>query len=289
VKNICIKKPITSKENITSNFSQQSYCAAVAKMQQYILSGDIFEVNLSQCFKCDIADLDVYRLYQRLRYFNPAPFAAYTNLANIHLLSSSPERFLRLSGSKVEARPIKGTINRSSDINTDYQNIQQLLNSEKDKAENTMIVDLMRNDLSKVALPHSVIVEKLCGLESYANVHHLVSVITATLAPQVSAIELLKNTFPGGSITGAPKIRAMQIIAEIEPHTRGPYCGSMGYIGFNGEMDLSILIRTIIYQNGKVTFHGGGAVTLNSEPLHEYQESMAKVATLFQALVACCN
>lgn len=281
------KKIITPKTTVFSNFSPDEYKDAVNRVIDYILAGDIFEANISQCFKTTLPnDCTPYALYLKLRQINPAPFAAFMNLGNTFVISASPERFLKLHEGVVEARPIKGTRRRHPDPEQDQQLANELLKSEKDIAENVMIVDLLRNDLSKVCQDSSVHVMQLCGLESYATVHHLVSVITGALRFDQHPIDLFMAAFPGGSITGAPKIRAMTIIAEIEPTKRGIYCGSMGYIGFNGEMDLSIAIRTITINNKTVTFQTGGAVVVDSDPLEEYQETLTKSIALRQALGA---
>ncbi len=273
-------------EKITSNFTQSAYEKAVQKVQNYILAGDIFEANISQCFSAEFEEGIVhFDLYQRLRQNNPAPFASFLQYGDYVIASASPERFLQLREGEVEACPIKGTAPRCLDLLADKQAADRLLLSEKDRAENIMIVDLMRNDLSRVCLPHTVKVPILCGLQSFATVHHLVSQVTGRLIPNKNAIDLLKATFPGGSITGAPKIRAMEIIAEIEPTTRGPYCGSMGYIGFNGEMDLSILIRSFVCVKNLVTYQVGGAVTFDSDPEQEYVETLDKAKALHQTLV----
>lgn len=285
VSSSCIQAPLIPNDKIKSNFTQQAYMNAVSKIVRYIEEGDIFEANLTQRFKCclpdDITPID---LYKRVRHFNPAPFASYVKFENTTIVSSSPERFLQLQQGHIETRPIKGTVRRSEDINEDRSLAEQLVHSEKDRAENTMIVDLMRNDLSRICLPHTVKVPQYCGLESYQTVHHLVSVVEGQLDNQYGVIDVLRATFPGGSITGAPKVRAMEIIDELEPTRRGPYCGSVGYIGFDGCMDLSILIRTFIIKNQTVTFQGGGAVVLDSDPTAEYEEALVKVAALRRAL-----
>lgn len=278
-------EPIVSLENIVSNFSEKTYIQAVKKIIGYILAGDIFEANLSQRFECKLSnDVMPLDLYQRIRKLNPAPFSAYLKFKDISIVSSSPERFLKLYDRKVEARPIKGTIKRSMDLNEDIQLAQTLLSSAKDKAENTMIVDLMRNDLSKVCKPHTVKVPQLCGLESFETVHHLVSVVNGELEAEYGPVDLLKSSIPGGSITGAPKIRAMEIIDELEPTRRGPYCGNVGYIGFDGCMDTSILIRSYVVDHQSVTFQAGGAVVLDSDPKTEYEETLLKIKVLKQAL-----
>lgn len=270
---------------ISSNFTAENYCLAVSKVINYILDGDIFETNISQRYTATMPHgLSTFDLYARLRKINPAPFAAFLNFENTILASASPERFIKLENGLIETRPIKGTRKRSSNLREDADLAQALLNSPKDHAENTMIVDLMRNDLSRVCEDFSVQVPKLCGLESYATVHHLVSIVHGKLKNNYDAIDLLRASFPGGSITGAPKIRAMEIIAEVEPTQRGPYCGSIGYIGFNGNMDTSITIRTYCIQDNKITFQVGGAIVADSLPEDEYFETLAKAAALNRAL-----
>lgn len=270
---------------ILSNFSPTSYAHAVQQVIDYITAGDVFEVNLAQRFTTTLPfEVTPFDLYQRLRHCNPAPFSAYLNIDDVSIVSASPERFLKLTDNIVETRPIKGTRPRGKTREEDRVLIHELANSEKDRAENIMIVDLLRNDLSRVCQDHSVKVPQLCGLETYATVHHLVSIVTGKLRDDQHAIDLLRATFPGGSITGAPKVRAMEIIAELEPHQRGPYCGSIGYIGFNGDMDTSITIRTYAIRDRQVTFHAGGAVVLDSDPAAEYEETLVKARALRQAL-----
>jgi para-aminobenzoate synthetase component 1 len=270
---------VSQDKKLTSNFTQSSYRNAVQKTKDYILAGDIFEANISQRFQVFFQG-DAFALYSQLREKNPAPFAAYLKFDDTVIASASPERFLKLTDKQVEARPIKGTRPRGKTEKEDLHFANELLNSEKDHAENVMIVDLLRNDLSRVCEPHSVQVPQLCGLESYASVHHLVSVVTGTLQAKSNALDLLQAAFPGGSITGAPKIRAMEIIDEIEPTKRGPYCGSIGYISFNGDMDLSIVIRTYAIKNNTLTFQAGGAVTMDSDPQEEYEETLTKAKKL---------
>lgn len=273
-------------KNITANFSKKDYLKIINIAKNYILSGDIYEVNLSQRFKSELPhNFSSFALYQHLRKINPAPFAAYLNLEKIIIASASPERFILSDNHVVETRPIKGTMLRGKTPQQDRQFAQQLLQSKKDRAENVMIVDLMRNDLSRICEDDSVHVEKLCGLESYATVHHLVSVITGKLKPPIDALDLLKATFPGGSITGVPKIRAMQIIAALEPHRRGPYCGSIGFVSFTGDMDSSIAIRTYAIHDRILTYQSGGAIVLDSDPAQEYQETLNKAHALTQALL----
>ncbi len=266
-----------------SNFSAEAYRTAVSRVIEYIYAGDIFQANLTQRF---LGDLDVgnnpTNLYMALRRRNPAPFAACLKAGDTTVLSTSPERFLRLSGDKVETRPIKGTRKRAEDPETDAKIREELQASEKDRAENIMIVDLLRNDLSRVCRPGSVRVEESCALKSYETVHHLVSTVTGRLEQDRDAVDLLKAAFPGGSITGAPKIHAMEIIAELEPVVRGPYCGAIGYIGFDGAMDTNIVIRTMVLKDGKAAVQAGGGIVADSEPLAEYQESLDKAAALLE-------
>lgn len=281
-------KPISvlSKNDISSNFSTGAYQKAVLKTIDYIKAGDIFEANLSQRFSAQLPKgFDTCALYNRLHHKNPAPFAAFIRLSNVEILSSSPERFLKVIDHKVETRPIKGTMKRSQDPVLDRQYASQLMQSSKDHAENTMIVDLMRNDLSKVCKPHSIQVPQYCGIESYETVHHLVSVVTGELKETHNVIDLLAATFPGGSITGAPKIRAMEIIDELEPTRRGPYCGSVVCLGFNGYLESSILIRSYIIKDGVISFQGGGAIVLDSDPKREYEETLIKINRLKDVLI----
>lgn len=269
----------------TSNFTRETYIAAVEKIKNYILEGDVFQVNLSQKFGYKIPEnFDALALYKGLRTSNPATFAAYFNFDNITILSSSPERLIKMREQHIEARPIKGTIKRSINFEEDRILSSALLASVKDRAENTMIVDLLRNDLSKVAKPGHVNVTKLCSLETYEKVHHLVSVIEAELDPKYKLGSLLKALLPGGSITGAPKIRAMEIIYECESVNRAIYCGNVGYLGFNQNIDLSIAIRTIQINEDNLSYQVGGAVVLDSDPEAEYQETLQKGAAIRDAI-----
>jgi para-aminobenzoate synthetase component I len=278
---------ICKEEDIESNFSETKYLNAVQKAIDYIKAGDIFEVNLSQRFSAKLPmNLKPFQLYLRLREFNAAPFAAYLNLGDTVIASASPERFLKLNDRFVETRPIKGTRPRGASKEEDQKLKEELRMSEKDHAENVMIVDLLRNDLSKVCKDESVHVPQLCEIESYATVHHLVSVVQAELRDIYTAVDLLKACFPGGSITGAPKIRAMEIIAEIEPVHRGPYCGSLGYISFSGDMDTSIIIRTFLIKNEMITFQAGGAIVADSSPNDEYHETLNKASALKRSLMS---
>jgi para-aminobenzoate synthetase component I len=268
----------------TSNFTQPAYHAAVEQVRTHILDGDIYQANISQRFTANLPEgFSPFAFYTALRAANPAPFAAYLTCGDIIIASSSPELLLRKRGGDIETRPIKGTIARSPDETEDALRRETLLASEKDRAENIMIVDLLRNDLSRVSEPFSVEVPVLCGLESYAGVHHLVSVVTGHLSEGKDALDLIATCFPGGSITGAPKRRAMQIIAAIEQIPRGYYCGAIGYLGFDGAMDLNIAIRTAVMKDGEVQIQAGGGITRLSEPEAEYDETFAKVKRLFAA------
>ncbi|MDA9476902.1 para-aminobenzoate synthase [Bradyrhizobium sp. CCBAU 65884] len=267
-----------------SNFSRRDYIAAAERVIELILAGDLFQANVAQRFTARLSSsFDPFAFYGRLRSINPAPFAALLRYGKLTIASSSPERFLKLDGRTVETRPIKGTIARSGDAMEDQRRAELLQNSEKDRAENIMIVDLLRNDLSRVCTADSVEVPVLCGLESYASVHHLVSVVTAELAQGKDAVTLLKACFPGGSITGAPKVRAMEIICEIEHVAREIYCGSIGFIGFDGHMDTNIAIRTVTIHDDMAMFHTGSGITALSDPEAEYDETIAKAQRIFDA------
>jgi para-aminobenzoate synthetase component 1 len=271
--------------DVRANFTRADYEAAVQRVIDYILVGDIFQANLSQRFSAELpADLTPFDLYRRLRTINPAPFAAFLKLDDVAIASASPERFLHVAEGRVETRPIKGTRPRGATPAEDRALAAALRASEKDRAENVMIVDLLRNDLSRVCRDGSVEVPALCALEGFATVYHLVSTITGELRTGMTSVDLLTACFPGGSITGAPKIRAMEIIAELEPTRRGPYCGAIGYIGFDGSMDTSIVIRTYAMKDGSVTFQAGGGIVADSQPSDEYEETLAKARALIDAL-----
>ncbi|MGY2811918.1 aminodeoxychorismate synthase component I [Bradyrhizobium sp. USDA 4506] len=270
-----------------SNFSREGFIAAVRRVGELILAGDIFQANIAQCFSARVSPLfDPVTFYCQLRSSNPAPFAALLRYDRLTIASSSPERFLKLEGRQVETRPIKGTIARSADSGEDRRRAEILVASEKDRAENIMIVDLLRNDLSRVCTDNSVEVTALCNLESYASVHHLVSVVRGALAADQDALSLLRACFPGGSVTGVPKVRAMEIISDIEKVAREVYCGSIGFIGFNGHMDTNIAIRTVMIDDDLAVFHAGGAITAMSNPEAEYEETLAKAQRVFEAFGA---
>jgi len=271
-------------ENLTSNLSPNQYRQMIERGIEYIYAGDIFQVNLAQRLLHPATDSSA-RLYERLRERNPATFAGYFDLGEFQVISASPERLVRLHEGQLEARPIKGTRLRTAMAEADLFAADELSQSEKDLAENIMIVDLLRNDLSRVATPNSVRVTQLCQLEKYATVQHLVSAITGQIGAEYGPVDLLRALFPGGSITGAPKVRAMQIIAELEPTARGVYCGSLGYLGFDGSLDLSILIRTITAGRGWWQFPVGGGIVAQSDPEREYEETWHKAAGMLRALI----
>jgi para-aminobenzoate synthetase component 1 len=274
---------VVDVDDLTSDFSHAEYLRAVGRAIDYIAAGDVFQVNLAQRLLCPARD-DSVSLYRRLRRCNPAPFAGYFDLGDFQIASASPERFLKVTAGDVETRPIKGTRPRFADPALDRRAADELCRSEKDRAENVMIVDLLRNDLGRVCRPGSVRVEQLCRLESYEHVHHLVSSVRGRLRDERGPIDLLRAAFPGGSITGAPKVRAMEIIAELEPVARGAYCGSLGYLGFDGTMDLSILIRTITAGRGWWQASVGGGIVAESVPEREYEETWHKAEGLVRAM-----
>ncbi|MCF2946597.1 aminodeoxychorismate synthase component I [Paraglaciecola aquimarina] len=285
-----------------ANMTKQQYQQKIAKIHDYLTAGDCYQINLAQRFSAQYQG-DEWQAYQQLRSENQAPFSAFIRLPESCILSISPERFISVKGKNVQTKPIKGTRPRSTDIIQDQEQIEQLLSSEKDKAENLMIVDLLRNDLSKHCTPGSVKVPELFKIESFKAVHHLVSTVTGELKSDSSALDLLKGAFPGGSITGAPKIRAMQIIDELEPNNRNIYCGSIGYLGIQGDMDTSICIRTLLceadrFENAKsekstspknakvnhIYCWAGGGIVIDSVATDEYQESLDKVSRILPVL-----
>ncbi len=276
--------PVPGVPGVCSTFTREGYRAIVRRGIEYILDGDIFQTNLSQRLVAAWGE-HPFQLYRRLREANPAPFAAYLGFGPAAVVSASPERFLRLDGGRVETRPIKGTRPRGYTPEHDLALHAWLEASEKDRAENVMIVDLLRNDLSRVCRESSVRVPELCVIEHFASVHHLVSTVVGELRPGLDAVDLLRAAFPGGSVTGAPKVRAMEIIEELEPRRRSAYCGAIGYIAFAGAMDTSIVIRTFIVKpDGRAYFQVGGAVVADSDPEAEYVETLDKARGLLAAL-----
>jgi len=282
--------PRVSEQVLTphSTFTPERYRTAVDEVRRRIAAGDLFQANLSQRWTLPLADADLaataIALFESLDLSSPAPFAAYFGASDHAIVSASPERFLELRGTHVESRPIKGTRPRGADPAADARLQQELLASAKDRAENVMIVDVLRNDLGRVCEPGSVSVPALCELESFAQVHHLVSTVTGRLAPGRDAFDLLDACFPGGSITGAPKIRAMELIDQLEPVRRHVYCGSIGYLDWRGDADWNIAIRTALVTPKDIHFSAGGGITADSDPEAEFQETLHKAEGMRRAL-----
>lgn len=266
-----------------SNMTKAQYMKKFSRVQEFLLSGDCYQINLAQRFSAKYVG-DEYEAYLALRKANSAPFSAFIKTEKNTLLSVSPERFLQLNGDNVQSKPIKGTRPRDKNIEQDKLNAQSLYSAPKDRAENLMIVDLLRNDISRVCKPGSVIVPKLFEIESFPAVHHLVSTVEGKLLHHYDGTDLLRAAFPGGSITGAPKIRAMEIIEELEPHQRNLYCGSIGYISANGRMDTSITIRTLICEKNTIYCWAGGGLVADSLVENEYQETYDKVERILPVL-----
>ena len=274
--------PATSAA-LQSNFAREEYLAAISRTKEYIAAGDIFQANISQRFQAPL-QISPWELYVRLRQVNPASFAAYLDYGSGQVVSASPEKFLEVSDGWVQTRPIKGTRPRGDTPEEDRRLAQELLASEKDNAELMMILDLERNDLGRVCRFGTVRVPELVVLESYPTVHHLVATVTGQLAEGCDNIDLMRAVFPGGSITGVPKVRSMEIIDELEPTQRGVYTGDIGYLGFGGQMQLSIVIRTIIATGGNAYYQVGGGIVADSQPAAEYQETLDKGKALAEAL-----
>jgi para-aminobenzoate synthetase component 1 len=275
--------PVCSVGPLRPDLDRAAYSDAIARIRGYIAAGDVYQVNFTQRFTAPFSGSSA-ALHARLRALSPAPHAAYLDFDDHQIVSSTPERLLRISGRRLETRPIKGTIARLADPVADAAHRARLLASAKDHAELLMIVDLARNDLGRVAAPGSVRVEARHDLETYATVHHLVATVSAELAPGLDRFDALRVLHPGGSITGAPKIRAMQIISELEPVPRHAYTGALGYLGYDGDADLAIAIRTITCANGLATYHVGGGITWDSDAASEYEETLHKGRAMQQAL-----
>lgn len=274
---------------LQSDLARDAYGQAFRRVQHYLREGDCYQVNLARRFSA-VVQGDPWGFYVRLRERSPAPFGAWMELPGLRVLSVSPERFLCVRGGTVETRPIKGTVAREDEPQLDQAACETLQASTKDRAENLMIVDLLRNDLGRSCRTGSVHVPELFAVESYATVHHLVSTVRGELDERLDALELLRRAFPGGSITGAPKLRAMQVIEELERHRRGVYCGAIGYLGVDGDMDTNIAIRTAVHlgdaQAGQLHFWAGGGLVVDSQEELEYRETEAK-ARAFIELLAC--
>ncbi len=275
------EREFRTTSEVQADISREEYAQGFERIQDYIQEGDCYQVNYTQRFSAGFAG-DSWAAYQTLRRINPAPFSAYMKIPEGAILSSSPERFLKLDRGQVETKPIKGTRPRMDDPKADQAMIEELSNSLKDRAENVMIVDLLRNDLGKSCIPGSVRVPELFAIESFATVHHLVSTVTGELDPKHSVVDLLRGGFPGGSITGAPKLRAMEIIEELEVHKRSIYCGSLGYIGFDRQMDTNIAIRTLLVNEGKMHCWAGGGIVRDSVMAEEYQECLDKARAMLE-------
>ena len=275
--------PFKIDEHWRANVDEPTYIKNIGRIKDYLVAGDCYQINYAQQFKTQYQGCE-WEAYKHLRTINKAPFSSFLRHQDYSILSLSPERFLQVKGGKVETKPIKGTRPRSNNPVEDKRNSDELLNAEKDRAENLMIVDLLRNDISKHCLAHSVKVPALFKLESYPAVHHMVSTVVGQIKPDSSPVKLLKGAFPGGSITGAPKVRAMQIIQELEQNKRAIYCGSIGYIGIRGDMDTNICIRTILAENNHLYCWAGGGIVLDSDAQDEYQESLHKVAKILPVL-----
>jgi len=269
---------------VKPEISYSEYAAAFARIKQYIIEGDCYQVNFAQRFSATVTG-NSWDAYRRLRNLNPAPYSAYFSIGDAAILSSSPERFLQVKRRSVETKPMKGTRPRAKDPVADRRLADELAHSEKDRAENVMIVDLLRNDLGKSCAIGSVAVPDLFKLESYATVHHLVSTVRGRLADGLEASELLRGCFPGGSITGAPKLRAMEIIEQLEPHRRTVYCGAIGYLSFDGSMDTNIAIRTLVHHAGRMYCWAGGGIVADSELDAEYRECLDKAAAMLDVFL----
>ncbi len=279
------RRPFQALAPVASNLPYPAYLAAIARIQHYLREGDCYQVNLAQRFRVPVAG-DPWATYRVLRARSPAPYGAFLDIGDCQILCASPERFLEVRDGAVTTRPIKGTRRRDADPTLDRQLAAALRASPKDRAENLMIVDLVRNDLGRVCAIGSIRVPELFALESYAQVHHLVSTVCGRLAEGATALDLLRACFPGGSITGAPKRRAIEIIDELEPHRRGVYCGAIGYLGFDGAMDTNIAIRTLVHSSGAARLWAGGGIVADSDPELEYRETFDKASALLGLLRA---
>ena len=269
----------------SSSMTPAQFQSAVRAAKEYIAAGDIYQVNLSQRFSASLStDADLFSLYQRLRQESPAPMACYGQLAGRELLCSSPETFFKIKGRQIETRPIKGTSQRYPELDRDRLSAQELMTSPKEKAELIMITDLLRNDLGQVCEYGSVRVDELLALEQLQHVYHLVSTVSGQLRPEVDHLQALQSCLPGGSITGAPKLRAMDVIKELEMVERGLYTGVVGYIGFNGESQFNIVIRSLIREANELSYHVGAGIVADSDPEREFHETLVKAEGIRRAL-----
>ncbi|OGW26612.1 MAG: hypothetical protein A2X59_02755 [Nitrospirae bacterium GWC2_42_7] len=272
------------KIEIVHETDKDFYMRMVSKAKEYIAAGDIFQANLSMRLSADIGDVDPWEIYKLLSRINPSPFASFFDLGEYQIASSSPERLVRVSGRLVDTRPIAGTRPRGADLNEDESMRTELLLNEKERAEHIMLIDLERNDLGRVCDYSSVRVDELMTTEDYSHVIHIVSNVRGVLAEGKDCFHVIKAVFPGGTITGVPKVRCMEIIEELEPKRRGPYTGSIGYIGFNGNMDLNIIIRTFLIKDKKAYVQAGAGIVADSDPEREYYESLKKAEALIKTL-----
>jgi len=268
---------------IKTNLSQEEYENIVKRTKNYITAGDIFQANLSVRLEMDFEGSE-FKLYQNLKKINPSPFAGYINFGDIKIVSSSPERLIVKRGDKLQTRPIAGTRRRGKTKEEDNFFKEELLLSEKERAEHIMLVDLERNDLGRICKFGSVKVDELMVLEQYSHVTHIVSNVAGVLNDNITLPQIIRAVFPGGTITGTPKVRSMEVIAELEPTTRGIYTGSMGYLSYNGNLDLNIIIRTVFIFNGKAYVQAGAGIVADSIPHREYKESLYKAEALIEAL-----
>jgi anthranilate/para-aminobenzoate synthase component I len=269
---------------ISPGMSETDYAAKVRRCLEYIAAGDIYQANLSHRFTVDLGGRSPRSIYRRLREINPSPFAALLELPDVTLVSCSPERLVRLSGTEVETRPIAGTRPRGASTDEDRLLVEDLLLNPKERAEHIMLVDLERNDLGRVCSYGSVRVDEFMAVERYSHVSHIVSNIRGHLAPGRDALDLIRAVFPGGTVTGVPKVRCMEIINELEPVRRGPYTGSIGYFSPSGDLDLNIVIRTLVIAGGRASLQVGAGIVADSDPVHEYQETLFKAEALLKAL-----
>lgn len=284
-------KPVTLGKNVSisslrSNYTLSEYKRMIEKTKEYIRSGDIYQANLSQRFKASAKGINPFSLYQRLREVNPSPFACFLNFDGVKIISSSPERLVKLSGKTVQTRPIAGTRPRGENKIGDKKMENELILNEKERAEHIMLVDLERNDLGRVCEYNSIKVDEFMVLEKYSHVIHIVSNIKGRLQKGKDAFDCIRACFPGGTITGVPKVRCMEIIDELEKHRRGPYTGSAGYISWSGDMDFNILIRTFVIENNNLYFQVGGGIVADSIPEKEYEETLHKAEALMEAIGA---
>ncbi len=268
---------------VSSSDTLESYLQKIAAIQEAILDGEYYQLNLSQEFRLE-GKCDPFTLFEQVVELNPAPFSAFLNCGDFSIVSSSPERLLHRIGDQLETRPIKGTMPRGHSEKEDHQNRRLLLESEKEKAELLMITDLMRNDLGKICLPGSVTTEEIWRCEAYTNVFHLLSVISGRVQPGLHPVDIVRSLFPGGSVTGCPKLRAMEAIAQLEQRPRGLYTGSIGYFTESGNFDFNIAIRTLIVHGDSLNLQLGGAIVIDSDPVKEFEETLHKGKTLFKAL-----